>query len=176
VHFVCAGHLLPNKGQLELVEACAEVRRPYSLSLAGDTTRDKRYAAQVQRVAAALGDHVKLLGPLTAAELAALYHRADIFVSASLYESYGIAVAEALSCGLPVLSWSKGGLWEFLSDGENAIRVPQTAKAALVSAMISLCEDAKLRTRLQRGAIRSMSALRSWRDTAAQVEELLRST
>lgn len=174
VRFVCAGHLLPNKGQLELVEACAGVRGSFTLKLAGDATRDKRYGAQVKRAVAKLGDRVELLGPLTAAGLAAVYQRADIFVSASFYESYGIAAAEALRAGLPVVAWSEGGLWEFLTNNGNALRVKPRDRKGLASAMTALCEDERLRARLERNARRTSAALPTWDDAAIELEKLLR--
>jgi glycosyltransferase involved in cell wall biosynthesis len=173
VRFVCAGHLLPNKGQLELVEALANVRGPFTLALAGDPGRDRRYAARVRCAAGTLGAaNVRLLGPQTAAQLARLFQRSDVFVSASAYESYGIAAAEALSAGLPVVSWAAGGLWEFLSPGENALRVAARDTAALTRALSQLCEDRGLLRRLQRGARRAGRSLPRWEDAAMRIERI----
>jgi glycosyltransferase involved in cell wall biosynthesis len=174
VRFVCAGHLLPNKGQLELLDAFAEVRGRYTLALAGDDGRDRRYAARVRRAAAKLGAaKVKLLGPLTAAQLLRLFQRSDAFVSASVYESYGIAAAEALSAGLPVVSWSEGGLWEFLSPGGDSMQVAPRDHAGLAHAVSQLCADGELLRHLQRGARRSARTLPSWDDAAMRLERLL---
>jgi glycosyltransferase involved in cell wall biosynthesis len=174
VRFVCAGHLLPNKGQLELIEAFAQVRGRYTLALAGDGGRDRRYAARVSRAAAKLGvAKVKLLGPLTAAQLLRLFQRSDAFVSASVYESYGIAAAEALSTGLPVVAWAEGGLWEFLAPRDNAVQVAPRDQAGLARAVSQLCDDRALLRRLQVGARRSARALPCWDDAAVRLERLL---
>jgi glycosyltransferase involved in cell wall biosynthesis len=173
VRFVCAGHLLPNKGQLELIEAFASVRGRHTLALAGDAGRDRRHAARVKRAAAQLGPaKVRLLGPLTAAQLVRLFQRSDVFVSASAYESYGIAAAEALSAGLPVVSWAEGGLWEFLSPGEDALRVAPRDRPGLARALSQLCEDRALLQRLKRGARRSGRTLPRWEDAAMRVEQI----
>jgi glycosyltransferase involved in cell wall biosynthesis len=173
VRFVCSGHLLPNKGQLELIEAFAKIRGRHTLTLAGDAGRDRRHAARVQRAAAQLGPaKVRLLGPLTAAQLVRLFQRSDVFVSASAYESYGIAAAEALSTGLPVVSWAEGGLWEFLSPGDDALRVAPRDRAGLARALAQVCDDRALLRRLQRGARRSGRALPRWEDAAMRVEQI----
>ena len=59
-----------------------------------------------------LEDRVSLAGDLDAAALAALYDRADLFVLPTLYEGYGMAVAEALARGLPVVSTATGAIPE----------------------------------------------------------------
>lgn len=174
VRFLCTGHVLPHKGQLELIDAFANVRAPYSLAIAGDLSRDRRYAAAVRRAARQLGAKVKLLGPLAPAQLARALARADVFVSASVYESYGIAVAEAQAAGLPVVAWAQGGLWEFLTPNVDALRVRPRDIAGLTRALAALSEDPKLVLKLQRGARESARALPRWDDTAQQCERLLK--
>ena len=57
-----------------------------------------------------LEDRVALVGDLDAAALGAAYDRADVFVLPTLYEGYGMAVAEALARGLPVVSTDTGAI------------------------------------------------------------------
>ncbi len=172
LRFISVAHLLPNKGQLALIEALADVTEPCRLALAGDPTRDRTYAARV-RHAAARDARVTLLGALEPRALARALRQADVFVCASSYESYGIAAAEALAHGLPVVSWARGGSWEFLSASENALRVRPADRVALTRALAKLCADRTLLRRLARGARRTGRALPRWDDAAAQLEKLL---
>ena len=175
LRFLCAGHVLPHKGQLELIEAFANVRAPYSLAIAGDLARERRYATAVRQAARALGStQLRLLGPLGPAQLARALARTDVFVSASAYESYGIAVAEAQAAGLPVVAWADGGLWEFLTPNVDALRVRLRDTAGLTRALTALCKDPKLVLKLQRGARESARDLPRWDDTAQHCERLLR--
>src|SRR5204862_176923 len=67
-----------------------------------------RVRAQVRD--SGLEDRVVLAGDLDTGALAAEYARADLFVLATLYEGYGMAVAEALARGLPVVSTATGAI------------------------------------------------------------------
>jgi glycosyltransferase involved in cell wall biosynthesis len=172
LRLLSVGHLLPHKGQLELLHAFAAVSGRAKLRLAGDAARDRAYAARVRRAASQLGAaRVQLLGPLSPAALARALAGADVFVSTSAYESYGIAIAEALASGLPVVTWARGGVWEFLEPGHNALRVAPGDLAGLTHALERLCREPRLLARLTRGA--QKARLPSWADAAAQLEALL---
>jgi glycosyltransferase involved in cell wall biosynthesis len=177
VRFLALGHLLPHKGQLELIELFARVAGRWSLVVAGDDAGDRAYAARVRRAAERVGaSRVRVVGPLRGAHLAAAFARADVCVSASRYESYGMALAEAISRGLPVVSWTEGGPWEFLTSGVNAIKVAPGDGVAFARAVTRLCDDPRLLERLQRGARASARHLPTWDMAAATLEPwLLRS-
>ena len=147
LRLLCVAHLLPQKGQLALLQAFAGLERlDASLLLVGDGTLDRPYTArvcrQLQRVRSA-----GWLGPLQGDALARQLARADVFINASEYESWGMAAAEAQRAGLPVVSWSKGGLWEFLTPGVDSLR----ARAPSAAVLERLHDDA-LVARLARGA------------------------
>jgi putative colanic acid biosynthesis glycosyltransferase len=52
-------------------------------------------------------------------ELATLYNRADVYVSASTQETYGLTIAEALSCGTPAIVYDATACREMINPGEN---------------------------------------------------------
>jgi glycosyltransferase involved in cell wall biosynthesis len=166
LRFLCVGHLLPHKGQLELVELFAQLPGP-TLTLAGDPTRDRAYARRVRLAAAPLGSRVRLPGALTPRALAAAFARTDVCVSASRYESYGLGLAEAVAHGLPVVAWTVGGLWEFLRPGIDAVRVPPGNKRAFAAALERLCVDPTSLAKLQRGARESARRGHTWDEAAA---------
>jgi glycosyltransferase involved in cell wall biosynthesis len=167
LRFLCVGHLLPHKGQLELVELFAQLPGRPMLTLAGDPTRDRAYARRVRLAAAPLRSRVRLPGALTPRELAAAFARTDVCVSASRYESYGLGLAEAVAHGVPVVAWTVGGLWEFLRPGIDALRVPPGNKRAFAAALERLCVDPTSLAKLQRGARESARRGHTWDETAA---------
>ena len=65
----------------------------------------------------------------------------DIFVSASLYEGFGVAIAEAMACGLPVITTGVGGVTDFAIDGETALVVPPRDANALYEAIIFMLKN-----------------------------------
>ena len=108
-----------------------------------------------------LEDRVALVGELDAAGLDECYDRADVFVSASLQETYGMAVAEALARGLPVVSTTTGAVPD-LVGADAGVLAPVGDIDALAGALARVIGDAPLRARLADGAKRVRERLRSW--------------
>jgi glycosyltransferase involved in cell wall biosynthesis len=74
----------------------------------------------------------------------------DVFVfpSHAEYESFGIAVIEAMSAGIPVIASDIGPMREIINDGENGILIPKKDPVALRSAIERLMKDRDLMRRL----------------------------
>ena len=107
------GTVTPRKGQRVLAAALARLAAlPWRCVCAGSLERDPGYAAEVTAFAreTGLGDRLRFAGECGAAELDRLYHRASLFVLPSYYEGYGMALAEALARGLPVVSTTGGAI------------------------------------------------------------------
>jgi hypothetical protein len=107
---------------------------------------------------------VSLVGELSAAGIAALYDSADLFVLASLHETFGMVVAEALARGVPVIATSTGAIRELVGSGEAAagIVVPPGDVDALAAALSRVIDDRATRDRLAAGARRVRERLRTW--------------
>ena len=81
-------------------------------------------------------------------DLAQLFAAADVFVSASLMETYGLTLVEAMGCGTPVVAFRVGGIPEAAPDGQGAILCPPQDGAALIQAITRLRDSPQLRDRL----------------------------
>ena len=81
-------------------------------------------------------------------DLARLLAAADVFVSASLMETYGLTLVEAMACGTPVVAFRVGGIPEAAPDGQGAILCAPQDGAALLDAIINLHDSPQLRERL----------------------------
>jgi glycosyltransferase involved in cell wall biosynthesis len=90
-----------------------------------------------------------------------LYANCDAFVFASVTETLGLVVLEAMASGLPVVAAPAGGVRDHLRDGRNGLAYPDGDVGAMARAMVRLAEDWGLTQRLARGARRTAEAL-SW--------------
>ena len=81
-------------------------------------------------------------------DLARLLAVADVFVSASVMETYGLTLVEAMACRTPVVAFRVGGIPEAAPDGQVAILCPPQDGAALVQAITRLRDSPQLRERL----------------------------
>lgn len=110
------GRIYPVKGLPMLIEAWARVRPTgWRLHIVGPDEAGHR--AEVEEIvsAAGLGEVISFLGPLDGHAKSSAYYEADLFVLPTYSESFGMAIAEALAHGLPVLT-TKGAPWPMLPE------------------------------------------------------------
>ena len=88
-----------------------------------------------------------------------LYANCDAFVFASLTETLGLVVLEAMASGLPVIASPAGGVRDHLRDGRNGLACREGDTGAMAAAMVKLAEDWSLTQRLSRGARRTSEGL-----------------
>jgi glycosyltransferase involved in cell wall biosynthesis len=106
------------------------------------------------------------------ADPAGEYAGADLFVLPSLFEGYGMAFAEALAFGLPVVGARAGAVPDVVPASAGLLVEPGAADA-LAAALAKLLEEPALRGRLQRGARRAAAHLPTWQSTAQTVAALV---
>jgi glycosyltransferase involved in cell wall biosynthesis len=175
VALLCVATLTPRKGYELLLSALNAVpNRDWRLTCAGSLDRDPPTVARVRALlrGCSLDDRVSLVGDLDAVALAAEYARADVFVLPTLYEGYGMAVAEALARGLPVVSTATGAIDDLVGD-EAGIVVPPGDRPKLIDALSRMIGDAALRARLAEGARRVRERLPTWETSAASMAHAL---
>lgn len=145
---LAAGRLKPQKGFDLLIRAFAPVvasHPDWSLHIYGDGSLRPELQQQIDDLG--LADHVSLLP--TTHELGLQMGRAGMFALSSRYEGFGRVLIEALSKGLPVVSFDcPRGPADILTHGQDGLLVPAEDVAALSQAMLRLIEDPRLRERL----------------------------
>ncbi len=177
VSLLCVAALIPRKGHDVLFRALASIpSRRWRLTCVGSFDRD---AATAERLRALLGaedleDRVELVGEMDAVRLAPYYDAADVFVLPTHYEGYGMAVAEALACGLPVVGTATGAIPELVGD-EAGIVVPPGDVNALARALTQVLDDMPTgtRERLAEGARRVRERLPTWEAAAEKMADVL---
>ena len=120
------------------------------------------------------GERITVAGPLGQPALAEELRRADCLVLPSRNDSYGMVVAEALACGLPVLISEMVGAKELVASGSNGWIVPAGDAAALAERM-AWCVRHRETVRGMREECRRSAAAATWPAYHHRLAELLRS-
>jgi glycosyltransferase involved in cell wall biosynthesis len=168
VRLLSIGSVVPGKGYDLLINALVALAdMPWRLTIAGDRTRNPAAAAQLDAdiKASGLGDRVAVLGAVPAERIIELYLASDIFVLASRFEGYGMALAEAIGHGLPVVSTTAGAIPDTV-PAEAGLLVPPDDTIALAQALRRLIVDRPERRRLAANARAAASQLPTWQDSA----------
>ncbi|RZL90278.1 MAG: glycosyltransferase family 1 protein [Variovorax sp.] len=167
---LCVATVTPRKGHVLLVEALAGLRdRQWTLHCAGSLTMD---AACAGALMAAIERHglqgrVVLHGELDEAGLQPLYGQADAFVLPSFHEGYGMALAEALAHGLPVISTTAGAIADTV-PADAGMLVPPGDSVALRAALQRLLDDPAWRAQRAAGARMARGQQPTWPMSAAR--------
>ncbi|HSP23826.1 MAG TPA: glycosyltransferase family 4 protein, partial [Saliniramus sp.] len=163
---LAVGAVSPRKGYALLVEALSELKhRPWHLTIAGASDRDPK-ALEDLRAAIALqelDERVTLAGAVSEERLDELYRSADIFVSASLFEGYGVVLAEAMARGLPMVVSPGGAAAQTVPD-EAAIKVPPGDAYRLRAALSRVIADPNERSRLAHASLEAGRSLPRWNE------------
>jgi glycosyltransferase involved in cell wall biosynthesis len=175
VELLCVASVVPRKAYDLLLTALARLHDlPWHLTCVGSLDMDRDYAARVQARAAApdLAGRVTFTGSAMGAELERAYHRADVFVLPSHYEGYGLAVAEAVARGLPVVCSDTGAGAELVGPDSGAVVHPGDLEG-LTAALARVIGDDRHRAALAAGATARAATLRSWPEAATALEAAL---
>ena len=119
--FLNVGRLMPAKDQKNLITAFHSLSGVYPevkllIVGEGELRNDlEQYIADLN-----LGDRITLVG--NQQKVADYYNAADCFVLSSAWEGFGIVLAEAMACELPVIATDSGGCSEVVDDIEYMIR------------------------------------------------------
>jgi glycosyltransferase involved in cell wall biosynthesis len=177
VSMLCVANWAPHKGILELLDAFARIRPDAAtLWLVGETDVDRRYASQVRRRLASpdLSGRVVVAGTRPIEEVGRLYASADVFALPSFVDPYGMAWAEAIAAGLPVVGWRAGNLPRLAEHGREALLVAPGDVRALSEALRVIASDPIVREGLAAGARRRAGELPTWRRSTTMFFDAVR--
>lgn len=154
LNLLCVGSVIERKGHVDLIEALALLGAPpWRLECVGSLDRDPRAVAGLRAALARTGlaARVELHGEVSPETLDRLYARADLFVLASRHEGYGMALAEAMSYGIPVVSTCAGAIPHTVPEGAGML-VPPGDIGAIADALRRLMSDPTKRQAMGRAA------------------------
>ncbi|MFJ5699143.1 glycosyltransferase family 4 protein [Arthrobacter sp. NPDC093139] len=171
-HLVSVAALLPNKDQLILLGALAQLQDlPWTAALVGSDEADPDYAGEVRAALqeSGLEGRVRLPGELKGQALENEWRAADLSLLVSKVEAFGMAVTESLARGVPVVVRAGTGAVEALSLG-----APRGATLdSLPGAVVVLDSDPAPLAAALRGWLTSPERQAAWRHAALAGRERL---
>lgn len=170
---LCVGNRKPHKNLVAAVEALALLRGEGSrlkLVVAGGSSHDGWKPVAERASALGVGDALVDLRDLSDHDLALLYRECEALLFPSLYEGFGLPVAEAMACGTPVIASDRASLPEVVGDA--GLLVDPTSPAEFARGVRRLEREPGLRATLgHRG--RERAAHFTWRETGRRTADLL---
>lgn len=112
-------------------------------------------------LAAEVGVELTVRNVADAAEMAALYNLAAVFIYAPVREPWGLAAVEAMACAVPVVAVGEGGVVESVVDGETGLLTGRDA-AAFAAALGRVLGDPQLAARLGAGGVARARECFTW--------------
>lgn len=167
------GGLKPRKNLSVLLDAwriVAAERPDTQLVVAGSGPESAALRAQARRVAPAGGVH--FAGYVPEAEKVDYYNLADVFVSPSALEGFGLTVAEAMACERPVVVSNRGSLPEVVAAGEGGFLCEPDDAAGFAKATLELLADERLRQKFGAANRARVERLFRWERSAAEVKRI----
>ncbi len=161
------------KGHDLLIEALAQLRHlPWHARFVGSQEFDQEWCTYLKQRVNEENLHHRITFVGKVDEVAREFFAADIFVLPSHFEGYGMAFAEALSFGLPIIGASAGAVADVVPASAGILIPPGDIKA-LACALETLLTNPALRRELQIGAQEAARSLPTWSDCANEVVQLI---
>lgn len=128
---------------IEVIKRIREQGKNISLNIIGSTDLDKDYVNKIYAMINEYGleQYIKICGQVDDVTYTTLFNQADAFAFINIDQSWGLAVFEAMSCGLPTIVSSSVGAVELLHDGNDSIIVDPIDVDAVVRNLERLMMD-----------------------------------
>jgi phosphatidylinositol alpha-1,6-mannosyltransferase len=157
-----------HKGIDTVLQALALLRSRYPelrYAVVGSGEEQEALAAEARDLGVA--DLVRFLTDVPDRDLPALYNTAEVYLGISRLmeqrvEGFGISLAEASACGIPVVAGRSGGIPAAVRDGETGLLVDAERPEAVAEALSCLLDDAALRARLGAAGRRAVETRFNW--------------
>jgi glycosyltransferase involved in cell wall biosynthesis len=165
---LAVGAVVPRKGYDVLVAALAKLRDlSWRLIIVGDRDRSPETTERldIEIARRGLAGRIEFAGAVAPERLSAFYAVADLFVLASHFEGYGMAYAEAIAHGVPVVGTTGGAIPDTVPPSAGVLLPPGDADA-LAATLWRLIESPAERGKLAAGARAAAATLPSWPQSA----------
>jgi len=176
LRLLAVGSIVPRKGYDVLVRALDRLKEhDWRLIIAGADDRSPETTTALRALVSthSLDHRITIAGAVPDAQLSQLYSDADVFVMPSLFEGYGMVLAEAMSRGLPIVCTTGGAAAETAPD-TAAIKVTPGDDSELANALDRVMRDASLRQSMAKSSWVAGRGLPRWEDTSRIIAGVLK--
>jgi glycosyltransferase involved in cell wall biosynthesis len=175
IDLLFVGRVLPHKGHRRLLRVLAHLRagvdpraRLFLVGAWGPEAYMRELFAFRSRLGIAEG--VAFIGSISSARLTALYQSADVYVSMSEHEGFGLPLVEAMRFELPIVAFDAGAVAETL--GGNGVLVRTTDEAVIAEVIGRVASNEDLRRSLSEGLMRRAKEIDSIPRDALHIEAI----
>ena len=175
---VSVARLTRHKGIDTALKALARLRPRYpDLRYAVVGSGEEREALEAEARELGVADQVRFLTDVPDRDLPALSNCADIYLGVSRLmeqrvEGFGISLAEASACGIPVIAGRSGGIPAAVRDGETGLLVDADGVDPVVDAVSGLLGDSARRARLGAAGRRAVESHYNWDRVTADLRRI----
>ena len=168
------GRLVKRKGVEYLLRAIKHLEAciPVELMIVGDGPERKNLEMLVHDLNLR---NVTFYGFIPQSRLKSFYQRASVLVLPAITdptgdtEGLGVVLLEAMSCGVPVIASSVGGIPDIITDGKTGLLVEEKNSLQLAEAIETILNDCELQSRLMNNATRVVQTKFSWEGIAKKI-------
>ena len=143
---VTVGRLVDRKAVDQLIDLTESLTDNEHLVIVGDGPL--RPDLEKRAASGSAGARIHFLGHVTDEEKFAALRQSDVFVSTSQHEGFGLVFLEAMACGLPVISYDRGGQVDFLTSGQTGFVVQLNDSETFLKHCQTLLRDKRLSTEM----------------------------
>ena len=175
LQLLAVGSIVQRRGYDVLIDSLKLISsQDWRLTIVGALERETETTQNLRRAitAADFEERVQLAGVVVPATLNKFYESADIFVLASLFEGYGMALGDAMARGLPIVCTTSGAAADRV-PASAAMKVEPGNCEELAGALRTLLGDGKLRESLADASWEAGRLLPPWNETARRVAAVI---
>ncbi len=170
---ISVARLNPVKGVDHLIKAIAlvEERMPnLRLVVIGDGEQREELERLINQLR--IDSKVQLLGFLPHQQISEYLNISDVFILSSRHEGLGIALIEAMACGVPVIGSRVDGIVDIIDEGKNGILVPSGDAKVLAEGIERLLQDENLRDNFIEEGFKKVEERFLWDSILQQIEQI----
>ncbi len=151
------GAMSLQKGVLDLLEALTSLKlQRFELWLVGPETSETDF------ILSRFPEGYRYFGAIARDQLSWYYSQASVLVLPSVQDGFGMVMAQAMACGVPVIASRNTGVDALFADGEAGYHVPIRDPEALREAVLTLYRDPEKRRRFALRALELIQGLGGW--------------